>query len=237
MSTTTDIARDGAKRARRSPAQRRDEIARAAVALALEEGLSAVTLRAVAARAGATPALVAHYVPAMDELVADTFTAIVDAELDELAELSSSGSAIVRLATLLRTVLDGTRDDVTLVWVEAWALGRRSETLASAVRGAMDRWQAMLGPLIERGVAEGAFRVDDVAGAAWQLLGMIDGVNAQSLVRWGGGPARSTLMERAAEGLLGLPPGALGAPSDPPGSPDTSAATAASSTPDAGRNA
>lgn len=225
MSTTTDVAPGGAKRARRSPAQRRDEIARAAVVLALDEGLSAVTLRAVAARTGVTPALVAHYVPGMDELVAATFTAVVDAELDEIAALAASGTAVARLAALLRTLLDGTRDDVTLVWVEAWALGRRSEPLAAAVRDAMDRWQATLAPLVEAGITEGAFRVDDATDAAWQLLGMIDGVNAQSLVRWGGAPDRSALMERAAEGLLGLAPGAL------------AAAIAAAQTTPTGRNA
>lgn len=212
MSTTTDAGSGSAARARRrSPAQRRAQIAAAAVELALAEGLSAVTLRAIAARIGVTPALVAHYAPRMDELVADTFTAIVDAELSELGELTASGSVIARLATLLRAILDGTRDDVTLVWVEAWALGRRSETLAAAVRAAMDRWQALVEPLLEAGAAEGAFRIDDPADAAWQLLGMIDGVNAQSLVRWGGASDRSALMERATEGLLGLAPGALSA--------------------------
>jgi AcrR family transcriptional regulator len=226
MSTTTDVAPGGTKRARRSPAQRRDEIARAAVALALDDGLSAITLRAVAARTGVTSALVAHYVPGMEELVASTFTAVVDAELAEVAALSASGGAVARLAALLRTLLDGTRDDVTLVWVEAWALGRRSEPLAAAVRDAMDRWQATLARLVESGIAEGAFHVDDAADAAWQLLGMIDGVNAQSLVRWGGAPDRSALMERAAEGLLGLASGAL-----------ADAITAAHTTATPGRNA
>lgn len=208
MSTTP--ARTAPARApRRSPAQRRDEIARAAISLALDEGLSAVTLRAVAARTGVTPALVAHYVPSMEELVARTFTAIVGEELDEIAALAASGSAVFRLATVLRTLLDGTRDDVTLVWVDAWALGRRSETLAAAVRAAMDRWQGTLESVLEAGIRDGAFRIPDAAAAAWQLLGMIDGVNAQSLVRWGGAPDRSALMERAVEGMLGLDHGVL----------------------------
>ena len=63
--------------ARRPPAERRAELAASARAVALDEGLAAVTLRAVAARAGVTPALVAHYHESMDALVAETFTSIV----------------------------------------------------------------------------------------------------------------------------------------------------------------
>ena len=55
-----------------------------ATALALEEGLAGVTMRAVASRIGVAPALVAHYEPNMDELVTSTFRAIVGGELDEL---------------------------------------------------------------------------------------------------------------------------------------------------------
>jgi len=197
---------------RRAPAQRRAQIAAAARDLALDEGLSAVTMRAVATRAGVTPALVAHYAPSMDALVADTFAAVVGDELDELDALTESGPALERLATLLGTLLDGSRDDVTLVWVEAFAMGRRSEPLAEAVRTHMDRWQKALHTLIDDGISEGDFRIDDAADAAWQLLGMIDGLNAQALVRWGGASDRSLLLRRAVEGMFGLSHGALDVP-------------------------
>lgn len=196
---------------RRAPAQRRAQIADAARDLALDEGLSAVTLRAVATRAGVTPALVAHYAPSMDVLVAETFATIVGDELDELDALTESGPAVERLGTLLGTLLDGSRDDVTLVWVEAFAMGRRSDPLAAAVRDHMDRWQRALRDLIADGITEGDFRIDDATDAAWQLLGMIDGLNAQALVRWGGASDRSSLLRRAVEGMFGLSRGALGA--------------------------
>lgn len=204
MSTTIST-----RAARRSPDQRRAQINAAARELALAEGLASVTLRGVAARARVTPALVAHYVPTMDDLVATTFTSVVDAELAELVALAASGTAMQRLSALLGGLLDGTRDDVTLVWVEAFALGRRNEPLAAAARDAMDRWQTVLRDLIADGVAEGALHVLDAGDAAWQLLGMIDGINAQSLVRWGGSADPSTLLLRAVEGLLGLRRGIL----------------------------
>ncbi|WP_026378450.1 TetR/AcrR family transcriptional regulator [Agromyces italicus] len=206
MSTPTRV-----RAARKSPAERADDIARAARDLALEQGLAAVTLRAVAASAGVAPALVAHYVPSMETLIARTFQAVVSAEIIEIeALLATVEGPRVQLGALIRTVLDGTRDDVTVVWVEAWALGRRNETLARAVREEMDAWQAVLRGVIAAGVRTGDFETDDAAGVAWQLLGMVDGLNAQALVRWGDTGGRAALTLHAVEGMLGLSRGALG---------------------------
>lgn len=189
---------------RRAPAERRAEIAAAARAIALADGLHAVTLRAIAARASVTPALVAHYAPAMEELVATTFAGIVGDELAEVAQLVAGEAPRDALRALIETLLSGTRDDVTAVWVEAWALGRRSDPLAAAVREQMDAWARLLREVIEEGAADGSFRVEDPSAAAWQLLGMIDGLNAQALVRWGGAAERAELLLRAAEAMLGV---------------------------------
>jgi len=193
-----------------SPAERALSIANAARALALEAGLAAVTLRAVAARAGVAPALVAHYVPSMDVLIARTFASVVSAEVVEIETLLEAlPGPREQLGVLVRTILDGSRDDVTLVWVEAWALGRRNETLATEVRAQMDAWQAVIQSVIEAGVAAGEFETEDPAAVAWQLLGMVDGLNAQALVRWGDLTDRGSLISHAVEGMLGLPRGAL----------------------------
>ena len=114
------------------------EIAEAAREIALEQGLSAITLRNVAARVGVASGLVAHYHPQVDTLVADTFTTIVAAETEEVAGmLSRLSDPLGRLGTLLDTLMDGSRLEVTAVWVEAWTLGRRNEALAACVREQM----------------------------------------------------------------------------------------------------
>lgn len=200
---------------RKSPAERSAEIANAARQVALEQGLAAVTLRSIAARAGVAPALVAHYQPNMDALVASTFGTIVAAELAEVHDLVAAlPTPRERLALLLETLLDGTRDDVTVVWVEAWALGRRNDALAETVRHEMDDWRTLVQGIIETGVADDGFETDDAASVAWQLLGMIDGLNAHALVRWEDAADRGSRIGHAVEGMLGLPRGALAAARD-----------------------
>lgn len=198
------------KAARKSPAERAAEITDAARDLSLEHGLTAVTLRGIAARIDVAPALVAHYEPNMDTLVAATFATIVAAEIEEVDDLLASlPTPTARIAVLIDTLLDGTRDDVTVVWVEAWGLGRRNDALAASVREQMDAWQEVVQGVIEAGIASGEFETPDAASVAWQLLGMIDGLNAQALVRWGDAGARGSLIGHALEGMLGMRRGAL----------------------------
>lgn len=194
---------------RKAPEERAAEIEAAARGLALRQGLGAVTLRGVAGAVGVAPALVAHYAPSMDALVAGTFAAIVRGELDEVRQIVALPTARERLARLLSTLLDGSRADVTAVWVEAWTLGRRNEALGARVRAEMDAWQQAVQEIIAAGVAAGEFQTDDPAAVAWQLLGMIDGLNAQALVRWGVAAERGPLIAHAVEGMLGLTRGAL----------------------------
>ena len=195
---------------RRSAAERVAQIADAARAIALEAGLSAVTLRAVATEVGVAPALVAHYAPSMDELVADTFAAVVGDELAEVDELARRQAAPDRaLAAVLASLLDEGRTEVTLIWVQSWSLGRRNEALAARVREQMDAWRRFLGEVIALGCAAGRFRCEDPDAVAAQTLGMVDGLNAHSLVAWQDASERVRLLLRSVEAMLDLSPGAL----------------------------
>ncbi|PRB41212.1 TetR family transcriptional regulator [Arthrobacter sp. MYb23] len=195
---------------RKSPAERSAEILEAAREIALEEGLTALTLRNVAARVGVASGLVAHYQPTMDTLVSSTFATIVAAETQEVAGLlSQQPGPPERLGLLVETLLDNSRLDVTAIWVEAWTLGRRNEALAASVREQMDAWQKVFQGVVEDGNASGDFNVSDAAAVAWQILGMVDGLNAQALVRWNGITDRGTHLAHAVEGMVGAARGSL----------------------------
>jgi AcrR family transcriptional regulator len=199
------------RQVRKAPADRRAEIAAVARAIALQQGLDAVTQRAVAHDAAVAPALVAHYVVSMDVLAADTFATIVGEELAEVRRLAAAEvDPVARLRVILGTLLDGSRQDVTSVWVQAWSLGRRNEPLAAAVRKQMDDWRTAFREVLDEGERWGAFACEDAGETAWHILAMIDGLNAHALVRWGAPAVQAQLLRRAVGAMLGLEPGALG---------------------------
>ncbi|QEO13626.1 TetR family transcriptional regulator [Agromyces intestinalis] len=196
--------------ARKSPAERAAEIRDAARALALEGGLVEVTLRAVARRAGVAPALVAHYEPSMDDLVAETFRSITTDELADVAALvtaTGEASARARVHALVATALDPARDDVTAVWVDAWSLGRRNTALAAAVRAVADGWHERVARLVRDGIADGEFGTHiDADAIAWLLVGIIDGLNAQSVVHDRHDAGRAEVVLRTLDRELGVRP-------------------------------
>ena len=192
-----------------SPEERDHSILDGAIGLARESGLESLTVRAVAARVGVTPALVAHYRPGMDAFVADVFGLIVAAERDEVIAAfdGADGPAALRagLLRLIETLLDADRDDVTLIWVQAWALGARNEALAARVRQEMDAWQSALEQIFARVAATGAIAAGRADMAAWLLLAMVDGMNAHSLVKWAPRD-RADLARRALSAVLDTAP-------------------------------
>ncbi|MGN7861755.1 TetR/AcrR family transcriptional regulator [Microbacterium sp. 22303] len=188
---------------RMPPEQREKAILDAAVALARQGGIAALTVRTVAAAAGVTPALVTHYRPSMDAFVAEVFGTIVGAEREEVvADGRAAANLRARITRIVETLLDGDRDDVTLVWVQAWAAGARNDVLAARVRIEMDRWQQDLEAVLAEGVAAGEIAAAQAEGAAWLLLATVDGMSAHSLVKWAP-EDRGALARRTVSAVLG----------------------------------
>lgn len=187
----------------------------AAVALARETGLDSVTVRAVAARGGITPALVAHYRPVMDAFVAEVFGLIVAEERDEvLLGFDASGGLRASLQRLVETLLDDSREDVALVWVQAWSLGARNDALGTRVRSEMDLWQSGIEEAIRQAMSADDVDTADPVFAAWMLLAMVDGMSAHSLVKWSPRD-RADLARRTVSAVLDRPGASRDAPTAP----------------------
>lgn len=204
------MSSEGQRRSRKPPNERAAEVRRAAVDIARADGLYAVTLRAVAKRVGVTSALVSHYEPNMDALVAATFTTVVHSELLEVqSQCAAQQTPTEAMRWLVTRLPDQSRNETTAVWLDSWSLGRRIGVISDAVREQMDAWQDFVVGIVQRGVDVGEFTTDEPDAVAWQLLGMIDGLNAQSLVHYRDTTSRSRLLGSAMEHELGLPLGAL----------------------------
>ena len=179
------------KRIRKSPAVRRDEIRSAARTIALEQGLSAVTQRAVAERVGIVPGLVTHYVDRMELLVAEIFRDIAREELEQVRrEVEASEAEVDRVLVLLRELIGDYRRDVALVWVDGWSLSRRNDDLAG---------------VLEAGHRADAFHAPDPLPLARFVVGATDGLSAQAAV-WAGYEAETLgTVVRTVAGLLRIP--------------------------------
>jgi AcrR family transcriptional regulator len=197
-------------RRRLPPAARREQITTAARDLALEGGLTALTLRAIAKRVGVASGLVAHYEPSMEQLTAATFRTIVSGELDEVRTLvDPAPTGLDRLARLVTTLLDPGRDAVGAVWADAWSVGRRMPELGQAARDEMDAWHAFAGEILGQLRDEGSAGAFDTDSTALELFALIDSTTAYALVGYRTPTERDTLVRRALEQALGLEIGTL----------------------------
>lgn len=187
------------------PEERERSILHGALALARESGIEALTVRAIAARVGVTPALVSHYRPVMESFVAEVFASIVAAERDEVIALYDPRDDLrTNLLRLIETLLDASRDDVAMVWVQSWVLGAGNEALGARVREEMDLWQSALEELIATAAAAERGQRIDAGLSAWMLLAMVDGMSAHTMVKWAPRD-RAALARRTLAAVLDTP--------------------------------
>lgn len=182
-----------------------------AAELALAGGLESLTLRRVAEALGVFPGLVNHYFPAAEELVAEAFGHVVETELRTVLALTEAAATpLAGMRALIGTLLSEEQDSVGLLWLDAWNAARRRPVLRSEVSRQMEAWQRHVVELIERGRADGVFRVADAEVCASMILAAIDGLSLQAAMR----PSLDYALVRrwvvaTAERELGLAPGAL----------------------------
>lgn len=193
----------------RKPAQeRRAEILADASAIALEDGLERVTLRAVAERLGVRPGLITHYFPVADDLVVEAFVLAVSGERERL--FPTTGAPLQRIATLVARVQSEDARGLARLWLNARHLSRFRPVLAESLEGqeALDRER--LAAIIAAGRDAGVFRIDDPLAACVRILVAVDGFGAyvNNTGRFDV-DAYTNFVADTAEWALGLPAGAL----------------------------
>ena len=212
MSTEDPLVGEETRGARKSAEERLAEIAAAARSLALEDGLTALTQRAVAERAGVAASLVAHYHPSMEVLVTDTFRSIVGGELVEVfGHVAVQRDPVRALRILIVALLDGGRNDINLVWIDAFSMARRLPLLGAEVLRQTQAWHDRFADVLTRTAAVDPPLTEEAADRlASQFLAMIDGLDTHALIGHRLGRVNVDLIARALEPELGLARGALG---------------------------
>jgi AcrR family transcriptional regulator len=195
-----------------SAERRRDAIVDAALSVARRKGLAATTVRDVASEMGSSSGLIHHYFETMDDVIAAAFERVAGQDLVETeALLRDAGDPTGVVRGFLSSYAPVGEDWAFQLWLDAWAEAARRPALREVSSRLNLAWAAMLERAIRAGVADGEFRSDDPAGAAWRILSVVDGLALQVV-------AHQTIVDRsdmlawaslAAERELGLKPGTL----------------------------
>jgi TetR/AcrR family transcriptional regulator, transcriptional repressor of bet genes len=132
---------------------RREQILAAAFEVAAREGIGGVTVRAVAAEAGLSHALVLHYFGRKDQLVLDLLEWLIatTSVLHVPEEISLLPRALDRLHALLQQEMARLAEEPrhTRLFYEYWALGDRDEEIRVRVSAELERYRAAFRTIME----------------------------------------------------------------------------------------
>jgi AcrR family transcriptional regulator len=142
-------------------AARRQQLVSAAIELIAERGLAALTLAAIADRAGVSHRLVAYYYSDLESLVAQAHEAAAERYYwARLRALDHSAPAEQRLLQLIGSGLPRRRDrQISQVLNELSVNASRSEVHARLMAGLFDREVSLYRSVLEDGEGSGAFRL------------------------------------------------------------------------------
>ncbi len=174
VKTNTDVVAD----------QRRDQMLAAAAELIAERGFAETRIADVAARVGASPALVIYYFGTKDKLLTEALRYSEQAFYAVADELMASPSSMVpRLETLVRlTCIPQPKDDIAGawgLWFELWSQAFRHPGVKKDRVELDQRWRTLVGQVVRDGVHAGEIEVVDSEEFAVAFTALLDGLSIQ----------------------------------------------------------
>lgn len=160
-------------------AERKQQLIQAAEESIAELGLSALTIREIAARAGMSPGSVLYHYPETEDLVYDVHRTLVDRYVDHrMRELSRTTDSPRRLVKAFASGLpSGPDDHICRPLYELHGLAARSKLHASLMASLWDRELMLYQGIIETGLANEQFSSSKSARVlAASFLAMEDGL-------------------------------------------------------------
>ncbi|QMR78442.1 TetR family transcriptional regulator [Enterobacter sp. RHBSTW-00175] len=156
--------------------ERREDILQAAMRVALAEGLSAMTVRRIAAEAGVATGQVHHHFASGGELKSLAFVRLIRALLDADV-VAENASWRERLHGMLGSD-DGGFEPYIRLWREAQILASRDPEIKSAYIMTMEMWHQETMAIIRGGAESKEFTLTDRAeNIAWRLIGLVCGLD------------------------------------------------------------
>ena len=172
-------------------ANRREELARAALRVIGRDGLEAATTRAVAQEAGWSTGVLKHYFTNKDQLLHQALRELERLNLVRFQEAALQPSGFASIRSAIIAILDASHDE-SRVWTafinRASIDGPSGESMRYAIEAWVGRWQQ----LIVRGQHDGSIRDDlDARRLAIELHALVNGLRLGTLFLSTGTEGRS----------------------------------------------
>ncbi|WP_318362955.1 TetR family transcriptional regulator [Enterobacter sp.] len=160
---------------------RRENILLAAMRVALDEGLSAMTVRRIASVAGVAAGQVHHHFASTSELRALAFIRLIRVLLDTEV-VPEDASWRQRLHSMLGSDDRGFERYIKL-WREAQLMAMRDPEIKGAYVLTMEMWHEEAVKIIHAGQQAGEFTLSDsVENVAWRLIALVCGLDGMHVL-------------------------------------------------------
>lgn len=186
---------------RRAPARRRDELLEAAERLLIAQGVARTTVDEIAAAAGVAKGTFYLYFASKDaaiDALREKFTADVARELEAIVSPAERSGWRACTEQLVRRAIDFQVRNADLHRIVVESPHPHGHGELDALR----RVTGALRSIIEAGVADGAYRVEDSGATAWLVLDVLHAAGARAA-----GPERERVTAATVEAvgrMLGL---------------------------------
>ena len=169
--------------------ERRRQILEAAAGVIAERGLCEARISDVAARIGASPALILYYFPSKDVLLADALAFRDQLFFDGVEQGMEEGAgAAARLGQLIEASCPPSEpldrpDNEWLLWLDVWTRSRHDTELSAQRARLDDLMRSTIAGIVKDGIKAGEFQKVDPDRFAVMLSALIDGLAIQVLLQ------------------------------------------------------
>jgi len=178
---------DTARRRGRPSTRSRDELLAATLTVAAARGYDGLRFSDVARATDVPISSLQYYFGTRDALVREAVCQGVRAEVarcrHEVEQVADPWERMTAFIAWGIDLDDDTRREGWLIWTEYWRAALRDPSLLADSADLAAQWRAIIGSIVDAGIASGDFGVDGpVDDAIAEILALVDGLGVQLMV-------------------------------------------------------
>jgi len=164
-------------------AERREEVLEATWRVMARSGIDHVSIREIAAEAGCSTGVIAHYFKNKDDVLMSAMLRVSRQEADRIRARTAGLRGIRALEAIIEEVLPvGEQRTLEMaVWMSFWGRAVGDARLVAEQRRYYTAWRAVLRRHLKEAVESGEIRDVDCSAEAIRLAGLIDGIGIQAV--------------------------------------------------------